>query len=58
MSIRRYAGLAFTSAAIVLGGYGIMILVTPTDQQIKAVMPLSFILVLTAANDARAAEKI
>ena len=37
MSVRRYAGLALTSAAIVLGGYGIMILVTPTDQSIKAV---------------------
>ena len=39
MSVRRYAGLALTSAAIVLGGYGIMILVTPTDQSIKAVPP-------------------
>jgi hypothetical protein len=37
MSLRRYSGLAFTSAAIVLGGYGIMILVTPTQEQIKAV---------------------
>jgi len=37
MSIRRYTGLVATSAAIVLGGYGIMILVTPTDEQVKAV---------------------
>ena len=37
MSLRRYSGLAFTSAAIVLGGYGIMVVVTPTQEQFKAV---------------------
>jgi hypothetical protein len=39
MSIRRYSGLAFTTAAIVLGGYGIMVLVTPTEESLKAVIP-------------------
>jgi hypothetical protein len=37
MSLRRYAGLAFTTTAIVAGGYGIMLLVTPTDEQLKQV---------------------
>ena len=37
MSLRRYAGLAFTSAALILGGYGIMLLVTPTEESLKAV---------------------
>jgi hypothetical protein len=37
MSLRRYAGLAFTSTAIVLGGYGLMLLVTPSDEQLKSV---------------------
>jgi len=52
MSLRRYSGLAFTSAAIVLGGYGIMILVTPTQEQLKAVS-LSDNGPLMAANDSR-----
>jgi hypothetical protein len=37
MSLRRYVGLAFTTTAIVAGGYGIMLLVTPTDEQLKQV---------------------
>jgi hypothetical protein len=37
MSIRRYSGLVLTSTAIVLGGYGIMVLVTPTEEQLKDV---------------------
>ena len=37
MSIRRYSGLVFTSAAIILGGYGLMVLVTPTQDQLRAV---------------------
>jgi len=37
MSVRRYAGLLVTSAAIIAGGYGIMLIVTPTDDQIKKV---------------------
>lgn len=37
MSIRRFTGLLVTSGTIILGGYGLMLLVTPTDEQIKAV---------------------
>jgi hypothetical protein len=37
MSLRRYVGLAFTTSAIVAGGYGIMLLVTPNDEQLKKV---------------------
>jgi len=37
MSLRRWSGLAFTSTAIILGGYGIMLLVTPTEEQLKSV---------------------
>ena len=37
MSIRRFTGLLVTSGTVILGGYGLMLLVTPTDEQIKAV---------------------
>lgn len=37
MSIRRYSGLIFTSSVIVAGGYGLMLLITPSDDQIKSV---------------------
>jgi hypothetical protein len=56
MSLRRYAGLVFTSATIVAGGYGIMVLVTPSDEQLKAVLCPAAL--LTAANDAGNAEKV
>jgi hypothetical protein len=52
MSLRRYAGLAFTMTTIVAGGYGIMLLVTPTDEQLKQVhTPLVFGGGLTVVED-------
>jgi hypothetical protein len=47
--MRRYSGLLFTSAAIILGGYGIMLVVTPSDEQIKTVC-FTFITRLTIEN--------
>jgi hypothetical protein len=40
MSVRRYSGLLVTSGVIIAGGYGIMLLVTPSDEQIKKVPQL------------------
>jgi hypothetical protein len=54
MSARRYIPLLVTSGAIVLGGYGIMLFVTPTDDQVKAVSHSLFPLVTSTdelAND-------
>jgi hypothetical protein len=56
MSIRRYSGMVLTSAAIVLGGYGIMSLVTPTEEQLKDVRSLVGRLMI--ANDTGDAETI
>jgi hypothetical protein len=56
MSLRRYARLVLTSATIVAGGYGIMVLVTPTDEQLKAVFRPDAL--LTKANDAGDAKKV
>jgi len=56
MSLRRYSGMVFVSAAIILGGYGIMAVVTPTEESIRAVRPPCTLLM--PANDARNAETI
>ena len=58
MSLRRYGGLLVTSGVIIAGGYGIMLLVTPTDEQLRKVLPQQQPAMLMAENDAGDAQTI
>jgi hypothetical protein len=50
MAVRRYRGVLATSAVIMLGGYALMLLVVPTDEQLIAVREASILSRLIEEN--------